>query len=148
MIFWFEARSRCFVEVSRLPRFIAVFVCQNKRYGKEVKSHGQKSHNSSPVDFTQRSSNSCGSGSGSQHRDTLLPISAVRADHRSVFPFDSFNAIQSACLSVVYETDENVLVSAPTGSGKTAMFEMAILRLFRDERALGKKKVVFISPLK
>jgi activating signal cointegrator complex subunit 3 len=45
----------------------------------------------------------------------------------------------------MYHTDENVLVGAPTGSGKTIIAEIAMLKLFRDRPGL---KVVYIAPLK
>ena len=45
----------------------------------------------------------------------------------------------------MYHTDTNVLVGAPTGSGKTNIAELAMLKLFRDSPNL---KVVYIGPLK
>ena len=48
--------------------------------------------------------------------------------HR-LFHFESFNAVQSACFNRMTQTDQNIVVSAPTGCGKTILFELAILRL-------------------
>lgn len=43
--------------------------------------------------------------------------------------YEAFNAVQSACFNVAACSDENLIVSAPTGCGKTVLFEFAILRL-------------------
>lgn len=45
----------------------------------------------------------------------------------------------------LYHTDANVLLGAPTGSGKTISAEMTMLRVFRHTPNL---KVVYIAPLK
>ena len=46
-----------------------------------------------------------------------------------LFSFECFNAVQSACFNLAACTNENFVVSAPTGCGKTVLFELAILRL-------------------
>jgi replicative superfamily II helicase len=59
------------------------------------------------------------------------------------FPFESFNRMQEAALPAVLERDDNVVVSAPTASGKTALAELAICRtLSRGGTAL------FVAPLR
>ncbi|KLJ06907.1 hypothetical protein EMPG_17602 [Blastomyces silverae] len=66
---------------------------------------------------------------------------------RSIFPFPVFNAIQSKCFRPIYQGDDNFVLSAPTGSGKTAVMELAICRLvtnFKDCRF----KVVYQAPTK
>lgn len=45
----------------------------------------------------------------------------------------------------LYHTDSNCLVGAPTGSGKTIISELAMLRVFKET---PKKKVIYIAPLK
>lgn len=40
-----------------------------------------------------------------------------------------FNSLQSECFPVCFHSDANMVVSAPTGSGKTVLFELCILRL-------------------
>lgn len=44
--------------------------------------------------------------------------------------FTSFNHVQTEMAPVLANSDDNVIVSAPTGAGKTALFEMAMARLF------------------
>jgi ATP-dependent DNA helicase HFM1/MER3 len=74
-----------------------------------------------------------------------IPIISTRRlpEHlRSIFPYDNFNAIQSKCFNRVYESDENFVLSSPTGSGKTAIMELAICRLLRTHK-IGEYKIVY-----
>ena len=52
---------------------------------------------------------------------------------------------QTQIFHTLYYTDHNVLLGAPTGSGKTIAAELAIFRVFRET---PKAKVVYIAPLK
>ena len=54
-----------------------------------------------------------------------------------------FNAVQSACFHALMRTDQNVVVSAPTGSGKTVLFELAMVRCFTRER---NAQVLYFGP--
>ena len=59
--------------------------------------------------------------------------------------------MQSEVFDVFYEQDQSALVCAPTGAGKTVLFELAIFRwLLRSgrERRSGPASVVYISPSK
>lgn len=66
---------------------------------------------------------------------------------REIFPYDLFNAVQSRCFEYAYQRNDNLVVSAPTGSGKTAILELAICRL---AHARGNEvfKIVYLCPLK
>lgn len=66
---------------------------------------------------------------------------------RAIFPYDLFNAVQSKCFDVVYHTNDNVVVAAPTGSGKTAILELAICKLALD-RGNENFKIVYQAPTK
>jgi len=66
---------------------------------------------------------------------------------RSIFPFPLFNAVQSKCFQVIYKTHDNFVLSAPTGSGKTAVLELAICRL-SNSFTNGSYKVVYQAPTK
>lgn len=59
--------------------------------------------------------------------------------------FTHFNAIQTQAFHTLYHTDTNVLLGAPTGSGKTISAELAMMKVFRDQPGY---KVVYIAPLK
>ena len=45
----------------------------------------------------------------------------------------------------MYHTDKNVIVGAPTGSGKTNIAEMAIFKVFNQS---PDKKVIYVAPMK
>lgn len=45
--------------------------------------------------------------------------------------FRTFNPIQTQVFTALYNTDDNVLVAAPTGSGKTVCGEFALLRMLQ-----------------
>ncbi|KAL3290201.1 hypothetical protein HHI36_023560 [Cryptolaemus montrouzieri] len=75
-----------------------------------------------------------------------LPKTALRnKTYESIYPFDYFNSVQSQVFHCCYNTDNNVLLGAPTGSGKTIVSELCILRLFTNN---PERKVVYIAPMK
>lgn len=60
-----------------------------------------------------------------------LPVSALGQPHfESLYTFTHFNPIQTQIFHTLYHTDTNVLLGAPTGSGKTIAAEMAMFRVF------------------
>ncbi|KRZ76461.1 Activating signal cointegrator 1 complex subunit 3 [Trichinella papuae] len=75
-----------------------------------------------------------------------LPVTALNNPLlQSMYKFSHFNAIQTQVFHTIFHTDSNVLVGAPTGSGKTVVAELAIFRLFQKGLSL---KSVYIAPLK
>lgn len=46
--------------------------------------------------------------------------------------YEHFNPIQTQLFHVLYHSDESVLLGAPTGSGKTAVAEIAIMRMLNE----------------
>jgi ATP-dependent DNA helicase HFM1/MER3 len=66
---------------------------------------------------------------------------------RQVFKYNLFNAVQSKCFEPIYKTNDNVVISAPTGSGKTAILELAICRLAMTFGS-GQYKIVYQAPTK
>ncbi|KAF7311383.1 DEAD/DEAH-box DNA helicase [Mycena kentingensis (nom. inval.)] len=76
----------------------------------------------------------------------LNPVSDLPDVYRSIFKFPVFNAVQSTCFPTVVDTNENMVISAPTGSGKTVLFELAIIRMLKE---LGESfKCVYMAPTK
>lgn len=63
-----------------------------------------------------------------------LPIGAVGLSNSilsKLYAFKYFNPIQTQTFSALFENDDNVLVCAPNGSGKTICAEFAMIRLFQ-----------------
>ncbi|KAL2620884.1 hypothetical protein R1flu_001089 [Riccia fluitans] len=86
----------------------------------------------------------------------LVPVSDLPKVFRGVFSFRYFNSVQSECFSSAYLSDDNLVVSAPTGSGKTGIFELCILRLLARlltpeglfSQPRGALKIVYVAPTK
>lgn len=75
-----------------------------------------------------------------------LPVTALKdPDLESLYNFTHFNPIQTQIFHCLYHTDNNVLLGAPTGSGKTIAAEIAMFRVFKQH---PDQKVVYIAPLK
>ncbi|KAH8243911.1 hypothetical protein KR032_011282 [Drosophila birchii] len=75
-----------------------------------------------------------------------LPVSCLKnVLYESMYSFTHFNPIQTQIFHCLYHTDNNVLLGAPTGSGKTIVAEIAIFRALNQN---PKCKVVYIAPLK
>ncbi|KAJ6531293.1 hypothetical protein B0H19DRAFT_1242397 [Mycena capillaripes] len=79
----------------------------------------------------------------------LRPVSELPDIYRGIFKFGVFNAVQSSCFDTVVKSDENMVISAPTGSGKTVLFELAIIRMLRQAKESGESmKCVYMAPTK
>ncbi|XP_060805871.1 activating signal cointegrator 1 complex subunit 3 [Amyelois transitella] len=84
------------------------------------------------------------------HTDLLelqpLPVTALNnPSYELLYNFSHFNPIQTQIFHCLYHTDNNVLLGAPTGSGKTIVAELAMFRVFNQYPGC---KVVYIAPLK
>ena len=77
----------------------------------------------------------------------LVPLDRLPDRLRSVFRYPLFNAVQSKCFPTAYNSDDNLVVSAPTGGGKTAILEMAICRLIHGFNT-DQYKIVYMAPTK
>lgn len=73
----------------------------------------------------------------------LVSIDRLSQNHRKYFDFKQFNSIQSTVFETAYMTDNNFLVAAPTGCGKTNIAVLAIIKAIEKEG-----KIVIIVPMK
>ena len=80
----------------------------------------------------------------------IVPIAVLPDRLRSVFPYDFFNAMQSKCFPSVYNTTDNFVLSAPTGSGKTAVLEIAICNFMvhASSSNVQQAKIIYQAPTK
>ena len=78
---------------------------------------------------------------------TLVSTRDLPDRFRALFSFPLFNAVQSKCFDTVFRTNDNFVLSSPTGSGKTAVFELAICRLINGF-ATGSYKIIYQAPTK
>jgi superfamily II RNA helicase len=72
--------------------------------------------------------------------------------------FDTFNHLQSEVANTLAHSDDSIVVSAPTGAGKTALFEIAMARFFAADLAhhgrygtgqvSNQRKIVYVAPSK
>jgi hypothetical protein len=82
---------------------------------------------------------------------TPLPVTALaNSSYEALYTsFSHFNPIQTQIFHVAYHTNHNMLLGAPTGSGKTVAAELCVMNLMnqcgrapRGARSLGKRACV------
>ena len=73
----------------------------------------------------------------------LLPNAIGEPALAKVFGYKEFNPIQTQTFHELFKTDRNCLVCAPSGSGKTACAEFAILRMLMTS---SNGRCVYIAP--
>lgn len=76
----------------------------------------------------------------------LLPVSGtIEGKFSELFPFKDFNRMQSRAVPLILGSGDNVVISAPTASGKTVLAEAAMVK---ELGAARRGKVLFIAPLR
>lgn len=88
--------------------------------------------------------------------EDLVPITSLPPWCREAFgKISHLNAMQSKTFSCAFESDENMLVSAPTGAGKTNVALLAMLRAVSNATnketgaiRLHELKMVYVAPMK
>lgn len=73
---------------------------------------------------------------------------SLDSKYRSWFPYEDFNQIQQKCLHPILQSDENIIISAPTGSGKTSLFEFAMIREFQHAQSSFNGKILYLAPMR
>ncbi|XP_041446476.1 probable ATP-dependent DNA helicase HFM1 isoform X2 [Xenopus laevis] len=84
------------------------------------------------------------------HYRLLKPVTEIPKQFRIIFKeFPYFNYIQSKALDHLLYSDRNFVLCAPTGSGKTVIFELAIIRLLMQvSMPWTNVKIVYMAPIK
>jgi ATP-dependent DNA helicase HFM1/MER3 len=77
----------------------------------------------------------------------LVPVATLPDRLQTVFPYPTFNAVQSKCFDKVFRSDNNFVLASPTGSGKTVILELAVCRAFATN-STGQYKIVYQAPTK
>lgn len=73
-----------------------------------------------------------------------LPVSTLNEpEYADLFPWTTFNKIQTQAFHSLYNTDDNVFIGASVGNGKTACAEIALLRQWKEEKS---GKAIYIAP--
>lgn len=89
----------------------------------------------------------------------IIEIPSLHPVFSLAFPYKLLNPMQSATFPILTETNENVLVCAPTGAGKTDVALLSILKVMRDNfikhengfciiDGLENLKIVYVAPMK
>lgn len=90
-----------------------------------------------------------------------IPVANVFPEHRDIarsFKFEKFNAMQKRLIPALLHSKDSIVVSAPTGAGKTAIFSLGFVSMVISIRKRisaegsrfqsGLQKAVYIAPLK
>jgi replicative superfamily II helicase len=72
-----------------------------------------------------------------------VKVAEAVPEFADAFGFEEFNEMQREALPVLLGSDHNVVASAPTASGKTALAELAICRTLRDGGT-----ALFVAPMR
>ncbi|PWN33845.1 P-loop containing nucleoside triphosphate hydrolase protein, partial [Meira miltonrushii] len=75
----------------------------------------------------------------------ITSIGQIELPYRKIWKMKQFNRMQSEMVGELLTGDENVVVTAPTGAGKTVLFEMALIRMFQNHK---EGKAVYLAPTK
>ncbi|TFK43400.1 Sec63 Brl domain-containing protein [Crucibulum laeve] len=94
--------------------------------------------------------------------ERLLPVSDLDSLAKGCFPgYSSLNRIQSIVYPTAYNTNENMLICAPTGAGKTDVAMLTILHVINQHRSSTSEdgsirasinrdafKIIYVAPMK
>ncbi|VWU51575.1 DEAD/DEAH box helicase, putative [Hepatocystis sp. ex Piliocolobus tephrosceles] len=79
------------------------------------------------------------------NKNELIPVTALPFWHTYIFDFEYFNYIQSKVFKAAYKSNKNLLVSAPTGCGKTNIAMLVVLQqimLFAKQNHIDLSNIV------
>lgn len=85
--------------------------------------------------------------------EALVPISELDVFAHSAFKgIESLNRLQSKLFHSAYNSNQNLLVCAPTGAGKTNVAMLAIMQEVKSQmqrkHSLAQMKIIYVAPMK
>lgn len=85
-----------------------------------------------------------------QSNERLVPITELpQWTHQAFSGAETLNRVQSQLYKAAFESDERLLLCAPTGAGKTNVALLALLRAIGRYRSSGEPyKLVYMAPMK
>lgn len=91
--------------------------------------------------------------SSSSNNKSQISVNKLPERYRSIFPFSHFNQMQSESFDIIYGAEESCVISSPTGSGKTVLFELAIIKLLDkklnyNDNDIKNSKILYMAPTK
>lgn len=89
----------------------------------------------------------------------LVKIEDLDIYCRAVFTYETLNKVQSLVYPIAYKTNENMLICAPTGAGKTDIALLTILNTLKNYSTVDEStgeididyddfKIIYVAPLK
>ncbi|XP_063891886.1 uncharacterized protein LOC110374698 [Helicoverpa armigera] len=88
---------------------------------------------------------------GTGQRGQFRSIEEIDLKYRDVFSYPYFNLVQSSVIEDALYSDKSIVVCAPTGSGKTVIFEMAVVQLLMElenKQYTDDFKIIYMAPVK
>ncbi|KAL0883307.1 hypothetical protein ABMA27_016718 [Loxostege sticticalis] len=88
---------------------------------------------------------------GTGQYNEFRSVEEIDTKYRDVFAYPFFNLVQSRVIDDALYSDKSLVVCAPTGSGKTVVFEMAIVQLLmemEEENSTEDFKIIYMAPVK
>ncbi|XP_053673520.1 probable ATP-dependent DNA helicase HFM1 [Anopheles nili] len=81
----------------------------------------------------------------SENIASTFTVNDLEPVYRAAFPkLTTFNKIQTTVAKTVLQTGDSIVINAPTGSGKTVILELAILKLATETK--GSYRIVYLAP--
>ena len=84
-----------------------------------------------------------------------MPILLKQFPLSSIVNFPTLNKVQEECFNLLFKSDERSLITSPTGSGKTLLFELGMARIIKQNYNLSTNsyknknfKIIYIAPIK
>nr|XP_034832239.1 probable ATP-dependent DNA helicase HFM1 [Maniola hyperantus] len=109
------------------------------------------SSNNTPVPQEDPLPKSYRPAKGTGKSGNFRSVEEIDPKYQHIFEYRYFNIVQSGVIEDALYSNKSIVVCAPTGSGKTVVFEMAIVQLLmelEDRNYTGDFKIIYMAPVK